>query len=272
MKSRNATEMKSSFHRISALGASLTLLVSCAGFAASKTVSPSPVPSVSATPSPSPAPSPSPSASPSGAGSKKPASTSGSTPGGFEGCDSPTPMNRLDRLAVLAKITLDTENELASEIELPTALTNPSTTPSSNSTNTSPTVAPTSPSATAETPTTNAATTQNAGGGISGSVSGTSSEKTPPAIDAERRVQFRERIGTFAAGSMPDTVPLVSMDRSCWASFYGAQQKLAEGDEIGALNEAKEWKDCLNAMFPDRVSMAQPYFSCFSLRSKQKIK
>lgn len=222
MKSQDIRKSNSGFEKLGVLGACLLLLVSCAGLAAEKTTAAKETAKVTPPPSKS-------------AETKPAAKAPASTPPEFEGCDSPTPMSRADRLAVLAKITLDTENELASEIESPPAA--------------APTVA-VSPSDNAETGT----------------------DKAAAEARLEQRSQFRERVGTFAAGSMPDSVPLVTMDRSCWASFYGAQQKLAEGDEIGALNDAKEWKDCLTAMFPDRVALAQPYFSCFSSRSNKPKK
>ncbi|CAN5474067.1 hypothetical protein BH10BDE1_BH10BDE1_26120 [soil metagenome] len=75
---------------------------------------------------------------------------------------------------------------------------------------------------------------------------------------------FRERIATFAAATIDDSVPLISMDRSCWAEFYDGQKKLGAGDEAGAKESGEAWRICLEAMFPDRVAIARPYFSCFS--------
>jgi hypothetical protein len=73
----------------------------------------------------------------------------------------------------------------------------------------------------------------------------------------------RERVGTFSAGTLPDTVPFVSLERRCWADFYEAQLKLAAEDEAGAKVKADHWMRCLSANFPERVSIAAPYAACF---------
>lgn len=239
MKSQKLKTALLPFQSFTGLIGCCLFLVSCAGLAAqAPDTSTSKVTKAPASESSGSAPSAStPSEAP------PTASTPPLTSPTFQGCDSPTPMSRTDRLAVLAKITLDVENELASEIEAP-----PGAASQASASQAASGLPPATPVA----------------------VSGTPSE--PQETSIERRARFRERVGTFAAGSMPDTVPLVSMDRSCWASFYGAQQKLAEGDDIGALSESKEWKDCLEAMFPDRVALAKPYFSCFSSRSKKQKK
>lgn len=76
----------------------------------------------------------------------------------------------------------------------------------------------------------------------------------------------RARIGTFAAGSVDDSVPFISVDRECWASFYEAQNALIAGNLKESAEASSAWRVCLNANFPNRVAMAQPYFSCFELK------
>ncbi len=75
--------------------------------------------------------------------------------------------------------------------------------------------------------------------------------------------EARKRVGTFAAGAIPDSAPFVTLDRRCWADFYEAQQKLEDGSFSGAQKKAYAWKACLVSTFPDRVEIAEPLISCF---------
>lgn len=75
---------------------------------------------------------------------------------------------------------------------------------------------------------------------------------------------FRARVATFAAATVDDMVPLITLDRSCWAEFYDGQKNLAAGDEAGAKENGDAWRICLEAMFPDRIAIARPYFNCFA--------
>jgi hypothetical protein len=79
-----------------------------------------------------------------------------------------------------------------------------------------------------------------------------------------RDPDFRSRVATFAAASVDDKVPLISIDRACWAEFYDGQKKLADGDESGAKANGNAWRICLEALFPNRVEIARRYFSCFN--------
>ncbi len=120
-------------------------------------------------------------------------------------CDGSLKLDRTQRLAVIAKIVLDAENEL---------------------------------------------------------------ETNPESI---KDASVRARLGTFAAGSMSDTVRFVSMDQRCWAHLYEAQTKLAAEDDKGAKSAADAWQNCLEDQFPNRVALAQPYFSCFvGTKAKKK--
>ena len=81
----------------------------------------------------------------------------------------------------------------------------------------------------------------------------------------------RARLGTFAAGSMSDSVRFVSMDQRCWSHLYEAQTKLAAEDDNGAKAASEAWKNCLEDQFPNRIAIAQPYFSCFvAAKTKRK--
>lgn len=76
--------------------------------------------------------------------------------------------------------------------------------------------------------------------------------------------ESRARVGLFAAGTMSDSVPFVSIDRECWASFYEAQNALLAGKDDDAATASREWQICLRANYPTRLAIAQPYFSCFA--------
>lgn len=76
----------------------------------------------------------------------------------------------------------------------------------------------------------------------------------------------RARIGTFAAGSVDDSVPFITVDRECWVDFYQAQNALIANNMKEAAEASDAWRVCLQANFPNRLPLAQPYFSCFENR------
>ena len=95
-------------------------------------------------------------------------------------------------------------------------------------------------------------------------------EKNP---DAVKDPAARARMGTFIAGSMPDTTRFISLDRSCWANFYEAQTKLAADDDKAAQESSTRWTTCLSDFFPDRLELAKPYEACFkATKPKSKSK
>ena len=75
----------------------------------------------------------------------------------------------------------------------------------------------------------------------------------------------RNRLAILSAGLIPDDIPFVSLDRSCWSEFYRAHQSLRDGNERLAKKAAEGWRTCLGANFPDRSKQAQRLFSCFGL-------
>jgi hypothetical protein len=85
-------------------------------------------------------------------------------------------------------------------------------------------------------------------------------DKNPKSI---RDQNVRDRIATFAAIWIDDQTPLISLDRQCWADFAEAKKYLGEGNEDAAQSAGDAWRICLEAMFPDRVAIARPYFNCF---------
>ncbi len=72
-----------------------------------------------------------------------------------------------------------------------------------------------------------------------------------------------DRVATFAAAAIDDSVPFVSLDRTCWSDFYEARKFLEDKKEAEAKDAAAEWTSCLAATFPNRVPIAAPYLSCF---------
>lgn len=75
----------------------------------------------------------------------------------------------------------------------------------------------------------------------------------------------RNRLAILSAGLIPDDVPFVSLDRSCWSEFYRAHQNLRDGKEGLAKKAAEGWRVCLTANFPDRSILAQNLYQCFGL-------
>lgn len=75
----------------------------------------------------------------------------------------------------------------------------------------------------------------------------------------------RNRLAILSAGLIPDDVPFVSLDRSCWSEFYRAHQNLRDGKESLAKKAAEGWRVCLTANFPDRAILAENLFKCFGL-------
>ena len=85
-------------------------------------------------------------------------------------------------------------------------------------------------------------------------------EKNP---ETARDIEARYRIGTFAAGTMKDSVSFVSLDRECWSNFHEAQALLRAGKETAARKNADKWVACLRRNFPNRAQLAEPYVACF---------
>ena len=75
----------------------------------------------------------------------------------------------------------------------------------------------------------------------------------------------RNRLAILSAGLIPDDVPFVSLDRSCWSEFYRAHQNLRDGKEGLAKKAAEGWRVCLTANFPDRSIQARKLYRCFGL-------
>ena len=75
----------------------------------------------------------------------------------------------------------------------------------------------------------------------------------------------RDRLALLSAGLMPDDVPFVSVDRTCWSHFYRAHRSLIDGKEAEAKKAANSWRICLNANFPNRAVQARKLFQCFGL-------
>jgi hypothetical protein len=80
----------------------------------------------------------------------------------------------------------------------------------------------------------------------------------------------RNRLAILSAGLIPDDVPFVSLDRSCWSEFYRAHQILRDGKEVLAKKAAESWRTCLSANFPERSKQAQTLYSCFGLTPQSK--
>lgn len=80
----------------------------------------------------------------------------------------------------------------------------------------------------------------------------------------------RNRLAILSAGLIPDDVPFVSLDRSCWSEFYRAHKSLREGKESLAKNAAEGWRTCLEANFPDRSKQARALYRCFGLASQSE--
>ena len=90
-------------------------------------------------------------------------------------------------------------------------------------------------------------------------------EKNP---DVARDIEARYRIGTFAAGTMKDSILSVSLDRECWTNFHEAQMELRAGKERSARKSADKWVACLRRNFPNRAELAEPYAACFGAAPK----
>lgn len=75
----------------------------------------------------------------------------------------------------------------------------------------------------------------------------------------------RDRLALLSAGLIPDDVPFVSLDRSCWSEFYRAHQSLRQGNERLAKKAAEGWRVCLAANFPNRSKQAKALYRCFGL-------
>ncbi len=75
----------------------------------------------------------------------------------------------------------------------------------------------------------------------------------------------RNRLAILSAGLLPDDVPFVTLDRSCWSEFYRAHQTLRDGKDGLAKKAASRWRVCLDANFPDRSKQAQALYRCFGL-------
>jgi hypothetical protein len=80
----------------------------------------------------------------------------------------------------------------------------------------------------------------------------------------------RNRLAILSAGLIPDDIPFVSLDRSCWSEFYRAHQSLRDGNERLAKKAAEGWRTCLGANFPERSKQAQRLYSCFGLSPKDE--
>lgn len=75
----------------------------------------------------------------------------------------------------------------------------------------------------------------------------------------------RNRLAILSAGMIPDEVPFISLDRSCWSEFYRAHQSLRDGNESRAKKAAEGWKVCLASNFPDRSKVAKNLYPCFGV-------
>lgn len=92
-----------------------------------------------------------------------------------------------------------------------------------------------------------------------------SDKETQSVKDGFLNANQRSRLAILSAGLIPDDVPFVTLDRSCWSEFYRAHKFLRDGNVSLAKKIAGQWRTCLSVNFEQRSKQARGLYSCFGL-------